>query len=301
MRHWKELLIVTLLSSFSFGQGSVTYKVIKDQPDDAANYWINVGFLDMGLASKNMEGYGLLGISLNSVVNYKNKFGGEFTARKYYLNLSGVSGGNFEIGGYYHLFSKQKVKNQRVVLSSKSSYSGGKTYTETISMKVPGTIMRSFGVRAGFTRQKNGYTSDSLTSYGHSETAQFRGTGLYAGILLTGQMNLKTHTSEYGIRGFGKVRRTYLDVVFTPVRKLTDDASGAEIKDKELQPGALGFRLGVEFLQPEPRKVQGNAIYQKFEIGSHPLNGYYFMYSFGYNFKRKVKAMNSFKAVREME
>lgn len=299
MRHWKELLIVTLISGSSFGQGSVNYKVIKDTPEDAANYWINVGFLDMGLASKNLEGYGLLGASLNSVVNYKNKFGGEFTARRYYLNLSEVQGGNFEIGGYYHLFSKQKVKQQKVVLSSKSSYSGGKTYTETISMKVPGTIMRSFGIRAGFTTQKNGYVSDTLTSQGHG-TAVYRATGLYAGILLTGQMNLKTHTSEYGIRGFGKVRRSYLDLVFTPVNTLIDKNTEQDLKSI-VKPGVIGFRLGVEFLQPEPRKVQGNAMYQKFELGSNSLNGYYFMYSFGYNFKRKVKAMSSFKVVRETE
>lgn len=301
MKHWKNLIVCfgLCVSAQGFSQ-NLTYKVIKDQPDDAANYWINFGLLDFGLATDNINGFGLLGYSINSVVNVKNKMGGEFTYRKFYLSLEEGKGRNFEIGGYYNLGSKSKVRNQKIILSSKSSSYGGRTYTETMSMKVPGTIMRSFGVRAGFNSQKDVIHGDSTKGHEFTGPRTFSSNGLYAGILITAQMNLSTHTAEYGIRGFGLYRRTYIDLIFNPIRKLTDINTGDEYNDNAKM-GSIGYRLGVEFMQPEPKKIQGNAVYQKFEIGSRPLNGYYFLYTVGVNFKRKVKALSSFKPVREME
>lgn len=290
MKYWKQLTVLTLFSSFGFGQ-SLTYKVIKDQPDDVANFWVNIGLLDIGFATEN-PGYGLLGLSVNSVAHYKNKVGGEFTFRSYYLSLDGDEpGSNFEIGGFYNLGKKTKIRNQKVILSTKKS---GNT-TTTMSMKVPGTIMRSFGVRAGFNTQKEMVIAD-LDKNQLTTNVPFRSSGLYAGLLLTSQLNIKSHTSQYGIKGAGFYRRLYVDLIFNPIRNYGDvlvpDASAA---------GAIGYRIGFEFMPPEPKKVQGNAIYQKLEIGSRPWDKYYVMYSVGFNFKRKVKAMSSFKPVREME
>ncbi|TNE53634.1 MAG: hypothetical protein EP338_10310 [Bacteroidetes bacterium] len=297
MKHWKLFALCLMVSSIGFGQ-SINYKIIKDQPEDAANFWINFGLMDFGLAMGNLEGYGMLGWSVNSVVNVKNKMGGEFTYRKFYFSIEEGKGRNFELGGYYNLFGKKKTKNMRVVLSSKSSSYGGKTYTETTSMKVPGTQMRSFGVRAGFNSQKD-VIHGEMKTHEFDGARSFSSNGLYAGILLTKQVNLTTHTAEYGVRGFGLYRRTYIDLIFNPIKKLTDINTGTEFTD--VKPSALGFRIGWEFMQPEPRKIQGNAIYQKIELGSRPLNGYYMMYSLGFNFKRKVKALSSFRPVREME
>jgi hypothetical protein len=290
MKYWKQLTVLTLFSGFGFGQ-NLTYKVIKDQPDDVANYWVNIGLMDIGFATEN-PGYGLLGVSLNSVVHYKNKVGGEFTFRKYYLSLEGdTPGSNFEIGGFYNLGKFSKTRNQKVILATKKS--GNKTTTS--SMKVPGTIMRSFGIRAGFNTQSEMVIANLETNK-LTENVNFRSSGLYAGILLTSQLNMKSHTSQYGIKGAGLYRRLYIDLLFNPIRSYGDmvvpDANKA---------GAIGYRIGFEFMSPEPRKVQGTAIYQKLEIGSRPWDKYYVMYSLGFNFKRKVKAMSSFKPVREME
>lgn len=293
MKYWKQITALTLFSCFAHGQ-SLTYKVIKDTPDDFANYWVNVGLLDMGFATEN-PGYGLLGASLNTVVHYKNKFGGEATYRKYYITLAENEdkGTQFEIGGFYNLLSKQKSRNQKVILSQKSN---GKT-TTTTSMKVPATIQRTFGVRAGFNSMTEGLDADSV-NHGVNGAFTSKSKGLYAGFLMTTSVNVKSHTAEYGIKGAGFVRRNYLDIMFNPINPLFigDVKYGGNSKL-----GALGFRLGIEFLKAEPKKVQGSAIYQKLEIGSRPIDGYYAMYSLGFNFKRKVKSMSSFVVVREKE
>lgn len=296
MKYWKHITVFTLFSFFAQGQ-SLTYKVIKDTPDDIANYWVNVGLMDLGFGLDN-KGYGLLGVSLNTVVHYKNKVGGEFTFRKYYLSLSedNQTGTHIELGGFYHLGSKSKTKNQKVILSQKSD---GKS-TTTVSMKIPATIQRSFGIRAGFSMVNEGLEATPENHDVAAETSLLsRSAGLYAGLLMTSAVNMKSHTQEYGIKGAGFVRRNYLDVLIYPVNKITD-LSGNEYTGT-IKKGVIGFRLGVEFLQPEPKKVQGSAMFQKLEIGSRPIDGYYMMYSVGFNFKRKVKSMSSFKVIREKE
>jgi hypothetical protein len=299
MKHWKQITFFTLFSFFGFGQ-NLTFKIVKDQPDDVANYWINLGLFEAGFATENLGLYG--NVSLNSIVHYKNKVGGEFTMRKSYFNLDDIDntspGGSFEIGAFYNLFSKTKSKNQKIILSQKKS---GNT-TTTVSMKIPATKMTSFGVRAGFNTFKNPVLGD--TAYHKFDgTVDFRSSGLYAGILITRQLNVKAHTSEYGIKGAGFYKRTYVDVLFNPIRSVEtiEGIANSYVDGSTDKPSAIGFRLGLEFLPVEPRKVQGNAIYQKIELGSKPWNGYYFQYTAGINFKRKVKSMSSFKVVREME
>jgi len=296
MKNWKLFTCAMLLSLASQAQ-SLSYKIIKDQPDDIANYYINLGLMDFGLNTKNISG-SYLGWSLSGTAHYKNKLGGDFTLRRSYLSFGDGPYSQFELGGYFHLASKTKIRNQKIVLSSKSKSYGGKTYTETISMKVPASIMRSYGVRGGFFRVKEFFEADQ-DDHGFVGDYTFRSAGLYGGLLLTSQVNVKTHTSEYGIRGTGFVRRHYIDVLFTPVRSISDITT--DVENEANKPGVLGWRFGMELLNPEPRKIQGNAIYQKFEIGQRPLNGFYFMYSLGFNFKRKVKEMSSFVPVREKE
>jgi hypothetical protein len=296
MKKLLQLLLVLCVPLLSKAQ-NITYKVIKDQPDDAANYYVNFGLLDMGLNTKNLSG-SYLGFSLSGMAHVKNKLGGEFTFRRSYLSFGDGPYSQFELGGFYHLASKSKIKNQKIVLSSKSRSYGGKTYTETISMKVPASRMKSYGVRGGLVRFKE-FLEAETDKHGFTGDYMMRSTGLYGGLLMTTQANAKVHTKEYGIRGTGYIRRNYVDVLFTPVRSIRD--FNTEVENEINKPGVLGWRIGVEFLNPEPRKMQGNAIYQKFEIGNRPYNGYYFMYSLGINFKRKVKSLSSFVPVREKE
>ena len=298
MKKTRRISLITLVSLLSFqlfGQ-EITYKVTKDQPDDVANYFINVGLIDAGFALDN-PGFGLAALSLNSVVHYKNKVGGEFTYKKYLFSLADVNepGSIFELGGFYNLGSKTKSKKQKVVLA------GNKKENQT-TFSIPATVMRSLGVRAGFNTKNNVVQGDS-TKQGFQGSVYYKSSGLYAGILITSQLNLKCHTSQYGIKGAGFYKRTYIDILFNPIRTVTaiEGVTSNYLEGTSDKAGALGFRVGFEFMQPEPKKVTGSAKYQKIELGMRPWDGYYVSYTLGFNYKRKVKAMSSFKVVREME
>ncbi|MGV3630585.1 MAG: hypothetical protein ACO1O6_05245 [Bacteroidota bacterium] len=291
MKYWKHITVFTLFSFFAQGQ-SITYKVIKDTPDDIANYWVNVGLLDVGFGADN-NGFGFLGSSLGGVVHYKNKFGGELFYKNNWLSLNKTtkSGWQFELGGFYHLGSKSKTKNQKVVLTDKSNGP---------SMKVPATIQRSFGLRAGLNMVHEGLGATVKAHEVASDMDLVVNTvGIYAGVLMTSAVNVKSHTQEYGIKSSGFVRRNYLDVLINPVNKITNP-DGTDFTGN-IKKGIIGFRLGVQFLQPEPKKITGTAAYHKLEIGSRPIDGYYATYTIGFNFKRKVKSMSSFKVIREKE
>lgn len=297
MKSLKLMILFCLVASQSFGQ-TVNYKIIKDQPDDVANYWINFELLQFELAYKNMSG-GNFGLGLNSVVNYHNKMGAEFTFRRSYLTLlEGANRTQFEIGAFYNLISRTKTRSQKVVLSSRSYSSGGKTYTETKSIQVPGTVLKSLGLRGGLAYNSIPFEAE-LEEHEFAGKFKIQTFGLYAGILNTKQMNLKINTDDFGTKGTGFVRRYYLDVLFNPVRSMVE--LNTDIKNETNKPGVFGFRGGVEFLLPEPRKVHGNSMYTKIEAGMRPYEGVYVMGSFGFSFKRKSAKLGKFEPIREME
>ncbi|MCE3296973.1 MAG: hypothetical protein K0R65_2687 [Crocinitomicaceae bacterium] len=293
MKYWKQITVFTLFSFFAQGQ-TITYKVIKDTPDDIANYWINVGVVELGYASDN-AGFGLLGSSLGGVVHYKNKFGGELFYKHNFFSLDTTkTSRQFEIGGFYHFASKSKTKSQKVILAEK------KNGNSEVSIKVPATIQRSFGLRAGLTMLSGGLAT---TPEAHGTAAEehllVKTIGIYAGVLMTSSLNARCHTQEYGIKSAGFVRRNYLDVMINPVNQVTDLSGNAYTGT--IKKGVIGFRLGVQFLKAEPKKLAGSAFYHKLEIGSRPIDGYYGTYTMGFNFKRRVKSMSSFTVIREKE
>jgi|GEM_PF-1419899 len=293
----QKLLIVFLLCAFAGTAQNVNYKIIKDQPDDIANIWVNFELLQFELPIKNVSGTSF-GLGLNSVFNYKNKLGGEATFRRSYLTLGDKPRLQFELGGFYHLTSKTKTRNQKVVLDSKSYSSGGKTYTSTKFIHVPASLMKSFGVRAGFNYNREFFEADQ-EAHGFTGDYTYQFGGLYLGGLITSQMNLMIDTDNFGKAGTGFVRRYYADLLFNPIRSLKD--ANTEVAYTANKPGMLGWRVGVEFLPPEPRKVQGHALYIKTEVGMRPLDGFFMMASFGFSFKRKISKFGTYTPVREQE
>lgn len=296
MKNWKVLLLF-LFPAFCIQAQEVKYKIIKDQPDDAANLWVNVELLQFEMPLKNISGTSF-NLGINSVVNYRNKFGGEATFRRSYLTLGKKPHVQFEIGGFYNFKSNTKVRSQKVVLDSKTYSSGGKTYTSTKFIKVPASVMKTYGARVGFDYNREFFEADQ-EKHGFAGKYTYGFGGLYLGGLITTQMNMRINTDDFGTAGTGFVRRFYLDLLFNPIRSLKDATS--ELAYTTTRPGMIGGRFGMEFLHPEPRKVQGNALYYKIEIGMRPLDGLYMMGSFGFSFKRKIPALGTFRPVREKE
>lgn len=296
----KRKYLLLLFSSFTlFLQAqNVNYKTLKDTPEDAANLHINFEILQVEAGYKNLSGANF-NLGLNSVYHYKNKMGGEATFRKSYLSLGESGHTQFGAGVFYNFASKTKVRSQKVVLDTKSYSSGGKKYTQTSSINVPGSILKSYGVRFGMDYVSEFLDAD-LKYHGFEGDYQYQTTGIYIGFLNTKQMNLLIDTDKYGTAATRFIRRYYLDGVIYPTRKI-NSLPGEVAYTGSVIGGIFGWRAGVEFLCPEPRKVHKNAMYSKVEIGMRPLDGIYVMVAVGLSFKRKLKGSNAYTPYREKE
>lgn len=279
--------------SLTFGQ-EVQYKITKDDPTDVNNFYVNFDLLQTEFPLKNISGTSFA-IGVSPYACYNNKFGAEATFRRGWLNLLGVPRVNFEIGGFYNLTQKTKTRNQRVILSQDEYTSGGKDYVETKSIKVPAQNMRSIGVRAGFLTNKETYGPDDHPTL--TETYDYRWSGIYTGIQLTSQMNLRMNTDNFGEAGSGFIRRYYADVTFHPIASLREIGSTTKLNTSI---GRIGVRCGLIAMQAERRKMQA-PIYIKTEIGFRPLDGAFMNVSFGVNIKRKLNKLGVQEVKRETE
>ena len=247
---------------------------------------------------KNLSGASLnLGIS--TIYQHKNKFGAEATFRKSYLSLGETGHTQIGAGVFYNFASRTKVRSQKVVLDTKTYTKAGNKYTETTSLNVPASVLKSYGVRFGMD-----YTSEFLEAdlvlHGFAGNYNYKTTGIYIGFLNTKQMNFLMDTDLFGLAAHRFIRRYYLDGMIYPTKKITSTPGDVRYVGPTLG-SVFGFRAGVEFLSPEPRKVHGNAFYTKVEVGMRPLDGIYMMVAIGVSFKRKIKGSNAYSPYREKE
>jgi hypothetical protein len=272
---------------------NIQYKKILDNPADVSNFYVNLELLQTELPLNNITGTSFaLGIS--PYVCYNNRFGAEATFRRGWLNLAGVPRVNFELGGFCNFKQRTKERNQRVILDQNKYTSGSMEYTETKFIRVPAQNMRSLGLRAGFLTNQEVYKAEDGSITG---THAYKWTGIYAGIQLTSQMNMRINTDLFGEAGAGFIRRYYADVTIHPIASLrdteTDAKSGASI-------GRIGARVGLIAMPAERRKIQ-TPVYLRGEIGVRPLDGPFMNVAFGVNFKRKINKLGVQEAGRETE
>lgn len=292
----KAGIFVALFSVFGSYAQNVNYKVVKDNPSDVCNAYLNLELLEFEMPLSNFSGTSFcLGGSV--YVNYHNKFGADLLYRNGWLNFSGVTRRQFEIGGFYNLSSRTKTRSQRVVLDQDKWTSGDKEYTETKFIKCPATNMRSLGVRGGFLTNTEAYEDER--EGGLEGTFAYKWSGFYAGIQLTSQMNFQIETDSYGRVGTGFVRRYYADACIHPFASLSDPESGT--KNTTAKIGRLGFRVGCEAMPAERRKMKQAPIYIRIEGGMRPLDGIYMLGAFGINIKRKIPKLGVQEVVRENE
>jgi hypothetical protein len=295
MKKWG--CIAAMLFAFGCYAQQVNYKVLKDNPLDVSNAYLNLELLQFEMPLNNLKGGMAFCIGGSVYTNYRNKFGADLVFRRGWLNFFGVPRTTFELGGFYNLTSRTKTRNQRVVLEYDKYTSGGYEYEETKFIKCPATNLRSLGVRAGFLTNKEGY-EDSRVEL--SPMYKYSWSGIYAGILLTSQMNYRINTDTHGEAGAGFVRRYYLDASFHPFASLTDLETGN--KNTTTKIGRLGVRAGLEAMPAERRKMKQAPVYIRVEVGMRPLDGLYMMGSFGVNFKRKFQKLGTVEAApREKE
>ncbi|MBN9293053.1 MAG: hypothetical protein J0G96_03640 [Flavobacteriia bacterium] len=290
----KYLFTLLLLATFgmSYGQ-SVSYRVLKDAPEDCANLWVNLELLQFEMNMKNISAANL-GLGINSIFQMKNRFGAETAFRHSYFTLGRQEHRvQFEVGGFFNFVQYKRIRNQKVVL--KSSKSGN--YTTTTYITPPATKLKSIGVRAGYAYNSESYEDTKKDFSGGYYKYRFG--GLYAGLLFTTQVNYKLNAEKYGTRALNFVKRYYLDVLIYPMQQISERTTGIPVMN--FAPGVFGGRAGIELLSPEKKKNYGGASYAKFELGYRPADGLYFMLTYGISWKTKLGGLNAYQVVREKE
>jgi hypothetical protein len=282
-----------VIGGLAFGQ-DVQYKITKDDPMDVNNFYVNLDLLQTEFPLNNIAGTSFA-IGISPYACYHNKFGAEATFRRGWLNLFGPPRVNFELGGFFNLTQKTITRNQKVILDIDEWTSGSTKYTETKFIRVPAQNMRSLGVRGGFLTNRETYKPEDHPTL--TGTYDYRWTGVYAGIQLTSQMNLRMNTDNFGEAGAGFIRRYYADVTIHPMASLRDAGTDNKVNTSI---GRIGFRCGLIAMPAERRKMQA-PIYIKTELGFRPLDGAFMNVSFGINFKRKLNKLGVNEVKRETE
>lgn len=263
------------------------FKVIKDEPKDCANLWINFELLQFEVNMNNARASNL-GAGLSAIFQVKNRFGIEFAARHsyYQLHFKGTSRFQLEGGGFLNFaqFTKSKTR----------SLSGFKPNVKSLV---------SIGARAGYASNKESLMDKPLVSgwgsqkYGGGDF-KYQFGGIYAGLLFSGQRNYQISTAN-GVKGYNILKRYYIDFLFYPTQVLTDRSSGSLYPG--FKPSPFGGRFGYERLYPEKKKNFGGASYLKLEVGYRPVDGVYFMLTYGISWKEKFGKLNGFVQEREKE
>src|SRR5690554_4317991 len=124
------------------------YKTIKDEPEDAANIWLNLELLQFEINMNNLRSSNL-GIGVSGAFQIKNRFGIEAAARHSYfaLHFKGEPRFQIEAGGFFNYARIKKTKRTKIT-------SGGVSYYPNV------TKMTSFGVRSGYASNKESYKDD---------------------------------------------------------------------------------------------------------------------------------------------
>lgn len=277
-------IFTILLFSISFSAFS-QYKLIKDEPKDCANLWLNFELLQMEASMDNLRAANL-GLGINAHFQVKNRFGIEATARHAYvqIHLKGTYRFHLEAGGYFNFLQVIKPK----------------TYS-LAGLRPVASRMFSMGVRAGYAMNSESLLDKPLW-YGSERFGggdfKYQFSGIYAGLLFSGQHNFQMSTDR-GVKGDNILKRFYLDVLIYPWQSLTDRAS--LLPYPGFKPGMFGGRFGYEKLYPEKKKNYGGANYVKFELGYRPVDGAYFSFAYGISWKEKMGKLNGFVQEREKE
>lgn len=265
--------------------GSINYRVLEDNPENAYTNFIAPEF---GLESNKTDFAAFLGASA------RQPLFGDFTlealARFDVVSLnSGAATFQAEGGLYLPLITREKIKPVPVILSY-NPYAGkeyntddNKLYNveETKFLKVPsGKYKNQYGARAGLHYRSIG-VEDEVNDL---EAGNINLGGIYLGGQMTSQAFVKTMINDDVDRIGAGFTRLYFDVLLLPYSELSrEELSAASNSD-----GMLGWRVGYQwFISPHDGEYKffGNSIFGA-EIGTRPLSGFLFNFSWGYAFNR---------------
>ncbi|MEM6643324.1 MAG: hypothetical protein AAF616_10115 [Bacteroidota bacterium] len=266
-------------------QGNITYQVLEDNPERAYTNFIAPEF---GAEVNKTDLSIFLGANARKalVKDFTLEAVGRFDV--YSMN-AGSATFLVEGGVFLPLMTKEKTKEVPVILSY-NPYAGqeyntddGKLYNkeETKFIKIPsGRYKNQYGVRGGLHYRSIGAEDD----INDIEAGNINLGGIYVGGQMTSQAFVKTKINNDVERFGAGFTRLYFDILILPYSELSrDELSAATNSD-----GVFGWRVGYQwYLSPHDGdyKFFGNSIFGA-ELGTRPLSGFMFNFSWAYAFNR---------------
>lgn len=299
-------LAMACFGAFNSAAQNVKYTVLQDDPQNyIPKLNVNIEFMQMDAAFNN-----IMGMSFNAgvfgVAQATKKIGIHYGVRKSYLSFAKMGNkdakGNLDLtaGVFFLPLQRSKTKNLQVNLKSKTSYNNSGNRVETTTfIKVPGTVLKSKGLRAGTFYKSTGFDLSSVLEANDSklEFANFNTTGIYAGLMSRKLVNLICDVDGYGKRFNSIGDEFYLDAtlnIISNFNRLPNNpfASNSEynkfVKDN-VKSSPIGFRLGWTRYQIAPKSVTNKKFGSSasFEAGYRPYQGWYVTGSIGLTLIKK--------------
>jgi hypothetical protein len=314
----KKLLLTigTLFTlQLSINAQEVSYKVLRDEPNDGINLMVAVNAFGMDMGLSNIGGATILGAGMAANANIKNKYGADFTFNYGYLTLATIANSNenitnstkwLELGGYYNFYDKTKSSNIPVVLSTKKTSNSTYETTTTKYINVPAHKRIMMGARGGIIYHSFplGISSfNKITTFPGSDYLNGSNSGIYLGGQIITIKNLFVSTDNYGVCKSSKTMRVYLDFLFLPIWSakykdveykdslVVDPKIVGTIFPDALAFSPLGWRCGLIVQPTENRDGAGSgkagSLYARMEFGQRPIEGSYFSFGMGFTIARK--------------
>lgn len=336
MKKQITLVMGMLMSGFLSAQ-SVSYRTIEDDPDNIKNLAISLDPFYADAWGTDIT----LGFGVRADMYFKNLLSFNFDLRRAYLDLNAKEHEDaslpkpnddlkkhlyVEAGAQLSFLNRSKQKDLKVVLSSSSSSSGGRTVTHSKYIMVPGTIRKLKQLRFGLISTRAAIdladaTGDGTTFKATSKTnsantftiGDFANTvdgsptyggytmmsysAIYAGIGAKRITNLQVDT-DYGIRDHAYCFDLFADVVYAPILNFADvyttGGTAWEVSNEDVT--RIGWRLGAVV-----RSSVKSRLSYRTELGTRPgfrggegilSTNVYVLITLGWSIPFKLSVMN---------
>lgn len=257
---------------------STKYSKVFDNPNEAINLMINVTPIEGYLPSGKYSQAALL-FGANGMYGITSRLGAEASiASSYFTTKSGVEGVlYYQAGVFFHLLSKEKVKNTRVVLRYKRYRDVNTRSESTTYIEVPARVKIATGIRGGIDVYHSSVVTDGIKLT--KATSRLNLSGAYAGIQTANKHLIKTQfAGQNETVVTGALFRLYADVMYYPVSELDN-----LFLQSKLNPGNLGYRAGINYVPAPYGKKNQPAKYNPLlrranmhiELGSRPVDGFF--------------------------
>lgn len=291
MKFTFSILLAILSHNIIFAQDveKLDYEILESKPESIPFFNLGAGF-NFGLAFKNSS-FTSFNYYFNSNFNFKNKVGVNlYYSRSFWVQdlsmLDSLRPKTYFEGSVFYNFLELRGKKKKVYVLLKSrmlpsiNFHNSHETEESYLLVKDVDIIRSFAIQTGYSS-----INESVQRFDEQKIIKYTNfwsqtSGYSVGLCMTSSTNLKVQTEKYGLKSGGRLSKLHLDLLYLP-------KSSFVLKEGidygyELKKSNLGFRFVFESM-PIKRKEQIRlSSYSQFEIGSRPVDGFYFTYSIGY-------------------